>query len=197
MRILRQTIFHTQLFLLWSFNIVIAQDLQVEGIVATDSLQVSDVAYFSLRLASDLSSTNADTYYLIGGWTSVVDQSGHLSSHENFNNSTGVFSAPSNGYYFFSYSIRLDDLDGDYFRVGLSKNGLTDPDKWIISSIYSSSSTASFMTLSNSCVTRLNQGDTVQIMLYHVNDSNVIVDKQSWFNGYRISLIPTPQGPGN
>jgi hypothetical protein len=166
-----------------------SQELTVEGTLQTDSIHVEDFVGFSVRLNAVLSSTTDNSYTTISGWTTSIDQGDHFFTTPHFNTSTGIFTAPQRGYYFFAYSIRLDDLDGTFYRAGLSRNGNNDPDEWITGNVFASDTTSAYMSLTNSCVTKLEKNATVEVMIYQSGDTNVNIDKESWFSGYLISLF--------
>jgi hypothetical protein len=59
----------------------------------------------------------------ISGWTQTATYG--VSATTAFNATSGIFTAPTNGYYMVNAMIRCDDFDTGYFRIATFVNGLT------------------------------------------------------------------------
>jgi hypothetical protein len=137
---------------------------------------------FQAHPASDISNINvngsSNTVLVFG--TERFDQNG------DYDNSSGIFTAPVTGRYQLQYSIRLQTIDTatntyDFNIVTSNRNynHRFDPD-------YGDSDTTA-LTITLSILADMDAGDTAKIDYYqHNGTAQTDVDEQSYFSGYLV-----------
>ena len=114
----------------------------------------------------------------ISGWTEKHD------THSDFNPSTGVFTAPIKGTYFFYCSVMQDrDGNGD-FQLSLFRDGTM----YVNSNDMTSSSSVTFQQTTINAIVNLEKNDTVDFRGYNSGDTTSYIYKTSYTHcgGYLI-----------
>lgn len=87
------------------------------------------VAFLCYIFASFSVGNQANQYLNVGSWrTSDVTLTNLHDNGNHFNETSGQFTAPVNGLYFFSTQIRFDAINEGHFRLLFSLNGTTSLD---------------------------------------------------------------------
>ena len=94
--------------------------------------------------------------------------------------STGRFTAPVTGYYFFNFSNRVDGVGSDYIYFTIFDGGGS-----IISRNLTSVNTT-YQTLHCSAVWYMSANDYVYVRFNSASDSNVNLDSDGFFSGFLI-----------
>ncbi len=129
-----------------------------------------------------------DQTYLSGRGTNyyLVDfsdtQTNCFDIGNNFNNN--IFTAPVDGVYFFSCSVRVDSVSG-YFRVYISKNNSTDTNT-NLHAIYGNGISTNYENLQVSGTLYLSDGDTARVLIYSNSDSNWTSQGEGHFSGFLV-----------
>jgi hypothetical protein len=161
--------------------------LRGDNTFATPSGGVNTPYFFAYRNAT-LSISHAS-------YTKIVFDAEDLDSGSGFNVSTGEFTVPENGKYFFEYSI-FSTADADtnsvrMFSYGQRTRGVTDT-KWGNGALDFRANYGRAGSLSGSIILDCETSDTVKIYLYHqtVNSGNVSIkngsDRPTYFLGYKL-----------
>ena len=129
-----------------------------------------------------------DQTYLSGRGTNyyLVDfsdtQTNCFDIGNNFNNN--IFTAPVDGVYFFSCSVRVDSVSG-YFRVYISKNSSTDTNTNLHAIVGNGIST-DYENLQVSGTLYLSENDTARVYIYSNSDSNWTSQGEGHFSGFLV-----------
>jgi len=125
-------------------------------------------------------STNFSATYLNSStyWNDPVLNDGNC-----WDSSTGKFTAPIDGNYFFSANLRFDAFTGSYFYFDIRKNQNASPREMrLLSSLG-----YTYHTFSLSGVIKMSTNDYVQIWCNSVGDTSMSIDGDSDFVGMLIS----------
>jgi len=160
--------------------------LDVVGQTATNQLKVNNLPAF----CADLNTTNS--YSVAGAFQEVTNwrTTGATTLFNNttdFNATTGRFTAPRNGFYFFSAHIRIDGVSTDYARIALGINGAPNLDGGLHAIANHTSLSNLYHTLSVSGVVKLAAGQYVSVFAVSQGDATWSVQSESGFTGYLIS----------
>lgn len=98
----------------------------------------------------------------------------------NFNISTGRFTAPVSGYYYFAFSNRIDSFGGSYFYFTILDGGGS-----VITRNLTSLSTT-YHTIHCSAVHYMSANDYVYSRLSVTGDTNIRMDSDGFFSGFLI-----------
>jgi hypothetical protein len=165
----------------WSSNVAATS-------VTTDALTVNNLPAFSADLNGSQSISGAGSFFRLDTWrTSDAGLPAHLYDNGNhFNETTGEFTAPYNGFYHFSAQIRFDDITTGWMRLLFAVNGLTSLDSGT-HALADGESGNRFQTLNLTAVLKLNANDKVTVVVNSSTDTSWSIVTESGFNGYLIS----------
>jgi hypothetical protein len=153
----------------------------VNGPVTATSLTMPSRPAFFARAAA-LTSENA-------GWTGTVNftdtGAGAFDNGGNF--SAGVFTAPVDGLYFFTSSVRLDSVNTDHMRIVIGTDGSTDINSNPHTIIGSPSTNYHSIVVSG--MKQLNAGQTASVKLYVNSDNSWTRQTEGSFSGYLVSEL--------
>ncbi|MEO9803145.1 MAG: hypothetical protein ABJF04_07855 [Reichenbachiella sp.] len=156
------------------------KDLTVDGTITATSVKITSFPSFSAKLA-DHPIRNSTGWLELKNWQGAQHNNG-----SNFNPTTGRFTAPRDGFYFFSAQIHVTGGDaGGYGRMLLSLNGETDI--YAINNGPTITKTSPIaLAFQSSCVLKLSAGDYVSVYTYaSVLDIWTFQDNSD-FNGYLV-----------
>lgn len=174
------------LILFFSVSLSAQNLLDVEGGIEVDSQQINNLIAFAARTIASTQITTFPSYNSVTGWSTNSQPS--LFSNASFNAGTGVFTAPRDGFYFFTASIRLENLNGGaYYRVGFNLNGGSTLFDWLTQNLFYSQDDVSFRSLVITSIAKLNKGDTIAVVVYNDSDSSLFISNECFFSGYSIS----------
>ena len=130
---------------------------------ADEHMRITSSGYVKMPYQPAFSSVKNGHQYPVSGsrdvitpWTSQLNIGGH------FNNSTGVFTAPVSGTYFFYVSIMSDRNDSGDYQISIHKNG-----SMYVNSNDLHTANATFVQTTVPCVIYMPQNDTVDFRLYN------------------------------
>lgn len=149
---------------------------ETTGQLMIERVKVSGVPSF---LASHVQEDNLGTSHDLAAWNESA--SGAHDNSGNFNASTGVFTAPRNGYYFVSGSIELGVTGGSGASLYVLVNSALTP---LVDRAGTPYQVANLVV---SGILKLNAGDTVSLrvtMTASLGDASAIT---GYFSGYLVS----------
>ena len=160
---------------------VTAMTIDADGRIATPA-RPGFAAYLT---ASQSFTAAGDAQTLI--FTATTHNEGNC-----YNTTTGAFTAPITGLYFFALNPRFDGLSGSsYVRAMITKVATTDTSPWnnyddTLSAIIGNSHATNYQTLPVSGCLYLNANDVVYARGGHVNDTAFSMHTESQFSGYFV-----------
>ena len=158
--------------------------------VTTDALTVNSLPAFSADLDGTqvLSGAGTTSFSTLGNWrTSDAALPASLYDNGNhFNETTGEFTAPYNGFYYFTAQIRFDDITTGWMRLVFAVNGSLSLENGL-HAIADGESGNRYQTLNIGGVLKLNANDTVSVSVNSATDTSWSIVGESGFNGYLIS----------
>ena len=158
--------------------------------VTTDALTVNNLPAFSADLDGTqvLSGAGTTSFSTLGNWrTSDAALPASLYDNGNhFNETTGEFTAPYNGFYYFTAQIRFDDITTGWMRLVFAVNGSLSLENGL-HAIADGESGNRYQTLNIGGVLKLNANDTVSVSVNSATDTSWSIVGESGFNGYLIS----------
>jgi hypothetical protein len=159
-----------------SNNAVVVVD-EATGQLSATRVKVDGVPSFTVYHIPESDMGATDTLLT---WTEGSGAGSHDNS-DSFNESTGEFVAPRNGFYFLSAGIELAASASTvtlYIRVNTVVSSLA---------ARSSLSTTAVTNLSTSGVLKLNSGDVVTLRITMVSPAGPGSSGLGWFSGYLVS----------
>ncbi len=126
-------------------------------------------SFFATSTATGYVALSANDTFAGGDWWNDV----HHNTGSHFNASTGIFTAPVNGVYFFSFSVLNDGAQS--FAILLNKNGSTLLRNYIESG----------RALNFACSFYLQANDAIKIVANNA-DSYRLGSEYTWFSGCLI-----------
>ena len=132
---------------------------------------------FHIRLQST-STTDFTSGVNLAGTTYYQSATLEEQGGSNFNVSTGRFTAPVTGFYFFHFQARFDAFAGSYLYITL------DGSKQIGRHLSSVQST--YLNPSVSAACQLDAGEYIKVQVVSNGDSGVSINSDSYFSGFMI-----------
>ena len=155
--------------------------------VTTSALTVAALPSFCADLDGTLVLSGAGNFFKVPTWRTADAVATNLHDNgNNFDESTGAFTAPVNGFYFFSAQIRFDGINSGFFRLLIGIEGGLTLDNGL-HAISQGDASTNFHTLSVSGVLKLSVGDKVHVNVTSSADTDWSLQTESGFSGYLIS----------
>jgi len=155
------------------------------GTVEATSVKIPSLPAFNVR--PNLVTLGVGTHEVVS-WSSTVNTN-LFDDGNHFNETTGRFTAPVDGLYYFSAQVRLDLVNTGYSRLMITKNGVLDFNNGLHSIRNSDVANTSWDTQSISGVLKLNAGDYVSVFVTSSSDTSFSVQTESGFNGYLVNKL--------
>ncbi|MDY8134887.1 C1q-like domain-containing protein [Aquimarina sp. 2201CG5-10] len=164
----------------WTSNISAAT-------VETPALTITGLPSFCADLSGTLALSGAGNFFKVPSWRTSDAAVTNLHDNGNhFDETTGGFTAPVNGFYFFSAQVRFDGVNSGFYRLLVGVEGALSLDNGL-HAISQGDATTNFNTLSVSGVLRLSAGDKVHVNVTSSTDTSWSLQTESGFSGYLIS----------
>lgn len=168
----------------WTSNISAAT-------LETPALTIIGLPAFAADLNGTKVLSGAGSFLGLTGWrTSDAALPKNLFDNGNhFDETTGEFTAPVNGFYQFNAQIRFDGVSTGYIRLLFGVNGTTSLNNGLhaIEEAEGAGEGIEYHTLNVSGVMKLNANDKVNVIIYTSSDTDWSINDESGFNGYLIS----------
>ncbi len=155
--------------------------------VTTSALTVTGLPSFSADLNGTLVLSGAGSFFQVPTWrTNDATLTNLHDSGNHFDESTGTFTAPVNGLYFFSAQVRFDGVNSGFFRLLIGVQGKVSLENGM-HAITQADAGTDFHTLTVSGVMKLNAGEKVNVIANSSADTDWSIQSESGFSGYLIS----------
>ena len=155
--------------------------------VTTSALTVTNLPSFSADLDGTLVLSGAGSFVQVPTWrTSDATVTNLHDNGNHFDESTGTFTAPVNGLYFFSAQVRFDGVTSGHFRLLIGVQNKVSLENGM-HAIAEGDSGTDFHTLTVSGVMKLNAGEKVNVIANSSTDTDWSIQSESGFSGYLIS----------
>ncbi|MBW1294134.1 C1q-like domain-containing protein [Aquimarina litoralis] len=159
--------------------------------VTTPALTITGLPAFAADLDGTKVLSGAGSFNNLSGWrTSDASLPKNLFDNGNhFNETTGEFTAPVDGFYQFNAQVRFDGVSTGYIRLLFGVNGTTSLNNGLhaIEEAEGAAEGIDYHTLNVSGVMKLNANDKVTVIIYTSSDTSWSINDESGFNGYLIS----------
>ncbi len=157
--------------------------------VTTNALKVTSLPSFSADLTNTLVLSGAGSFLDVPTWTTSNATLTNLHDNGNhFNETTGEFTAPENGLYYFSAQVRFDGINSGFMRLLIGIKGKLSLDNGM-HAIAEGDSGTDFHTLNVSGVMKLAKDEVVTCVVYSSADTSWSVQSESGFSGYMITRL--------
>ncbi len=159
--------------------------------IEATSIKVTTLPSFLADLNGSINVTNEQGNYLnvadyrtsSAGAASILHDNGN-----HFDESTGRFTAPVNGLYFFSAQVRFDGIGSGFARLVLGTNLGISLDGGM-HALTESAAGVNFHTLTISGVVKLNANQYVYVGVYASDDTDYTIQTESGFSGYLVTKL--------
>jgi len=157
--------------------------------VTTNALTVTNLPSFAADLSGTLTLSGAGNFFKVPTWRTNDATVTNLHDNGNhFDETTGGFTAPVDGLYFFSSQVRFDNITTGYFRLLLGVEGALSLENGL-HAIKNADANSVFHTLSVSGVLKLSAGEKVFVNVTSSLDTSWSLQSESGFSGYLISRL--------
>ncbi len=155
--------------------------------VTTSALTVTNLPSFSADLDGTLVLSGAGSFVQVPTWrTSDATVTNLHDNGNHFDETTGTFTAPVNGLYFFSAQVRFDGITSGHFRLIIGVQNKVSLENGM-HAIAEGDAGTDFHTLTVSGVMKLNAGEKVNVIANSSTDTDWSIQSESGFSGYLIS----------
>lgn len=175
---------------LWVFSSHDTQYVvQIETSFAGAFLGKTRKSWFHADLVSDIA-VKTTNWTKVGGWR-TSGAKGLVNTGGHFNATTGEYTVPQDGYYYFSARLRLDNAGAGsnkrYSSLLFAVNGVKDATKGLSS--ISRPDKGSYDSVVLTATVNLKKGDKVTLWVSHSDDNSYTVQGESGFSGYLIESM--------
>lgn len=124
-------------------------------------------------------------------WTTIVFNGEQYDTGSDYNNSTGIFTAPATGWYHFDCILKYYGLDvGAYAYISLYKNTST---RLIDMTVKFQPVAGEVITIGGSCTIYLSASDTIETKTIHNSSGSAVIQKApSGTNGSFLNIYQIP-----
>ncbi|WP_075343423.1 beta strand repeat-containing protein [Tenacibaculum agarivorans] len=157
--------------------------------VTTNSLKVNSLPSFSADLSGTLVLSGAGSFLEVPSWRTSDASVGNLHDNGNhFDETTGKFTAPEDGLYYFSAQVRFDGINSGFARLLIGIKGQLSLENGM-HAIFQGDAGTNYHTLNVSGVMKLSKNQEVVCVVYSSTDTSWSVQSESGFNGYMITRL--------